>query len=314
MKKHLFSAALLLAAALAAHAQAPQPRLPAGVRALRDIAYVEGGHERQKLDLFLPEKADAPRPLIVWVHGGAWLAGGKDQCPALRFVGEGYAVASVGYRLSQHAVFPAQIEDCKAAIRWLRAHAKDYALDPQRIGVWGSSAGGHLVALLGTSGDVKDFDTGANLDQSSAVQAVCDWFGPTDLTAMAAHALPGATIDHDAPDAPEAKLIGGAVQENKAKAARANPIAYASRDDAPFLIMHGDRDPTVPYHQSQLLFDALKQAGASVHLHTIHGAGHGGAGFNGRDTGEMVGAFFDERLKGGVVKVESLTTESAAGR
>lgn len=312
MKFSLPLLAIFAFTTLAAHAQALQPRLPEGVKAHRDLAYVEGGHERQRLDLYLPEKAHAPLPAIIWVHGGAWLAGSKDNCPALRFVERGYAVVSIGYRLSQHAVFPAQIEDCKAAIRWLRAHAAEYSLDPQRFGAWGSSAGGHLVALLGTSGEVKEFEVGANLDQSSRVQAVCDWFGPTDLTQMAAHALPGARLDHDAPDAPEAKLIGGAVQENRDKAARANPITYASKDDAPFLIVHGDQDPTVPYHQSQLLFDALKLAGVSVHFHTIHGAGHGGPGFAGRDIDEMVRTFFDDRFKVGIAKIEALATENTA--
>src|SRR5204862_2061067 len=141
-------------------AQQQPPRVPDGVKAHRDLVYVEGGHERHKLDLYLPEKAAGPLPLLIWVHGGGWQNGSKDGCPPLRggYLERGYAVASIGYRLSQHAVFPAQIEDCKAAIRWLRAHAQEYGLDKARFGVWGSSAGGHLVALIGTSGDVKAFD------------------------------------------------------------------------------------------------------------------------------------------------------------
>jgi len=135
--------------------------------------------------------------VIVWVHGGAWLGGSKDRCPALSFLRDGFAVASVNYRLSQHALFPAQIEDCKAAVRWLRAQATTYMLDPDRIGVWGASAGGHLVALLGTTGDVKEFDTGGHLAHSSRVQAVCDFFGPTDFTRMSQFP---STMDHDAPD------------------------------------------------------------------------------------------------------------------
>ncbi|MCX7825807.1 MAG: alpha/beta hydrolase, partial [Verrucomicrobiae bacterium] len=139
---------------------APPARVPDGVRAHRDLAYVENGHARQKLDLYLPEKAAAPLPLIIWVHGGGWAAGSKDQCQPLRsgYTSRGYAVASIGYRLSSDAIFPAQIEDCKAAIRWLRAHAKQYGLNPDRFGVWGSSAGGHLAALLGTTGGLKEFD------------------------------------------------------------------------------------------------------------------------------------------------------------
>ena len=273
----------------------PPPSVPAGVKAHRDLAYVANGHERHKLDLFVPEKADAPLPLIIWVHGGGWQAGSKEGCPPLRngYTGRGYAVASINYRLSGHTVFPAQIEDCKAAIRWLRAHAKDYHLDPNRFGVWGSSAGGHLVALLGTSGDVKEFVVGANLTQSSRVQSVCDYYGPTDFTVFVT--IPGYE-SHAKAEAPEGKLIGGAVMENKDKAARANPITFVSRDAPPFLIVHGDEDKTVPINQSQLLFAALKKTGVSAHFHTIHGAGHG-TGFGGPEIAPMVSAFFDHQLK-----------------
>lgn len=307
--KHI--ACILLMAASCSLLRAQQPRLPAGVREIHDLTYVEGGHERHKLDLYLPEKTDGPLPLIIWVHGGGWQNGSKDGCLPLRagYVAQGYAVASINYRLSGHAVFPAQIDDCKAAIRWLRAHAKEYSLDPQRFGVWGSSAGGHLVALIGTSGDVKETDVGPNMDQSSSVQAVCDYYGPTDFTVFVT--TPG--YESHATDAsPEAKLIGGAVMQNKDKAARANPITYVSKGDPPFLIVHGDKDPTVPINQSQLLFDALKQSEVSVHFHTIHGAGHGGPGFAGKNIDDMVSQFFAERLKNNSAKAEVLTTESTA--
>ena len=299
MRSHLFALALLaaLSPARAQNNQPPTaPSLPAGAQAHRDLAYVEGGHERQKLDLFLPEKTSGRRPVIIWVHGGGWENGSKDQCPPLRggYLERGYAVASLGYRLSQHAVFPAQLEDCKAAIRWLRAHAQEYGLDAGRFGVWGSSAGGHLVALLGTSGEVKEFEVGANLEQSSRVQAVCDYYGPTDFSVFVT--TPG--FERHAPaGSPEGKLIGGAVLENKEKAARANSITYVSRDDPPFLIVHGDTDATVPINQSQFLFEALKKSGVSAHFHTIHGAGHGGPGFNDPQIGEMVSAFFEQTLK-----------------
>src|SRR5262249_44838326 len=169
----------LLAVASFATAQPARPKLPEGTKAHANLEYVPGGHARQRLDLYVPAKADTPLPVIVWVHGGAWLGGGKGGGgPAVPLVGKGYAVASINYRLSQHAVFPAQIEDCKAAIRWLRANAKTYNLNPERIGVWGASAGGHLVALLGTSGDALDREgKGGNADQSSRVQAAVGFFG-----------------------------------------------------------------------------------------------------------------------------------------
>jgi len=270
------------------------PALPAGTKGMRDVAYVTNGHERQKLDLFVPPGATNPLPLIIWVHGGAWQGGSKENCPALRYLGRGYAVASINYRLSQHAIFPAQIEDCKAAVRWLRANAKEHNLDPNRFAAWGSSAGGHLVALLGTSGGVKEFDTGDNLKVSSRVQAVVDFFGPTDFTQMGKFSLLNAPFDHDAADSPESRLIGGAIQQNKDKAAKANPITYVSQDDPPFLILHGDKDNLVPFQQSELLKEALTKAGVTVTLRIIEGAGHG---FGGRDIDNQVAAFLEKHLK-----------------
>jgi len=268
--------------------------LPEGTKAMRDVAYVTNGHERQKLDLFIPPGATNPLPLIIWVHGGAWKGGSKENCPALRYLERGYAVASLNYRLSQHAIFPAQIEDCKAAVRWLRAHAKKHNLNPDRFAAWGSSAGGHLVALLGTSGEVKEFDQGENPKESSRVQAVVDFFGPTDFTQMSRYAPANPPFDHDAADSPESLLIGGAIQQNRAKVAKANPITYVSRDDPPFLIMHGDKDNLVPYQQSELLRDALQKAGVPVTFKIVEGAGHG---FGGREIDAQVAEFFEKHLK-----------------
>ena len=269
------------------------PNVPEGTRILRDLAYVPDGHERQKLDLYLPEQNEdaAPLPLIVWVHGGAWLAGSKESCPSARFLRQGYAASSINYRLSQHAIFPAQIEDCKAAIRFLRANAEKYNIDPNHIGVWGASAGGHLVALLGTAGDVKQFDKGPNLHVSSRVQAVCDFFGPTDFTKMSSFE---SSMNHDAPDSPEAQLVGGPIQENQEACKRANPITYVSKDDPPFLICHGDKDMLVPHNQSVLLNAALIKAGVSVKFHTVKSGGHG---FRNPEVDRMVQEFFDKHLK-----------------
>lgn len=291
--------ALILGATSVAHAQQPQARLPNGINAQRDLEYVKGGHERQRLDLFTPKSADGLLPVIVWVHGGGWTGGSKDAgVPALPFLRQGYAVASINYRLSQHAVFPAQIEDCKAAIRWLRANAKTYHLDPERIGVWGASAGGHLVALLGTSGDVNDLEgKGEHADQSSRVQAVVDFFGPTDFLQMDAHAAPGARFKHDSPDSPPSKLIGGPIQDNAEKTRRANPIKYVTRNVPPFLIVHGEQDLLVPVHQSELLYQALKQAEGDVTFYKIAGAGHGGPEFRSEMMQAAILAFFDRHLK-----------------
>jgi acetyl esterase/lipase len=260
---------------------------------MRDLAYIPDGHERQKLDLYLPKQSEGagPLPLIVWVHGGAFRAGSKKNCRSARFLKEDYAAASINYRLSQHAIFPAQIEDCKTAIRFLRANAGKYNIDPNRIGVWGSSAGGHLVAMLGTTGDIKQFDKGPNLHVSSRVQAVCDFFGPTDFTKM--NDFEG-RMDHDDPDSPESQLVGGPIQQNKEACKRANPITYVSKNDPPFLICHGDKDMLVPHNQSVLLNTALKDAGVSVKFHTVKGGGHG---FRDPEVDRMVKEFFDKHLK-----------------
>lgn len=276
----------------------------------RDLAYRADGHERQKLDLYLPEKTDRPVPLLIWIHGGGWQGGSKENALPLRqgWLERGYAIASINYRLSSHAVFPAQIEDCKAAIRWLRANAPNYRIDPARFGVWGSSAGGHLAALVGTSGDLKSLDVGEHLDQSSRVQAVCDYYGPTDFHAFVSR--PGYE-NHANPTSPESLLLGGTVKEKPELAKAANPITYVTPDDPPFLIVHGDQDPVVPLQQSELLYHALKSAQRSVHFHTIHGAGHG-QGFDGPEVLPMVQRFFDQHLAAGKKDIAptATTTES----
>src|SRR5262249_2990270 len=158
-----------------------------------------------------------------------------------------------------------------------RANAKMYGLDPEHIGVWGASSGGHLAALLGTTGGVKELEgKGGNAEQSSRVQAVVDFFGPTDFLQMDAPAPQGPFFEHEPPNSPESRLIGGAIQKNVEKVKRANPIQYVTKDAPPFLIAHGERDPLVPCHQSELLHEALKRVGVEVTFHKIPGAGHGG--------------------------------------
>jgi len=287
--------------AAAQRRQQPRTRraeLPPGTRVERDIVYARVGQRELLLDLYRPPEASGPLPVVVWIHGGGWRGGSKNSPGrALPIVARGYALVSVGYRLSGEAIFPAAVEDCKAAVRWIRANADNYGLDAGRIGAWGSSAGGHLVAFLGTAGDVKEFDTGANGEYSSRVQAVCDWFGPTDFLRM--NDFPG-RINHDGPESPESRFIGGPIQENKGKVAKANPITYVTADDPPFLIMHGENDQAVPYNQSELLYDALKQAGVEATLYRVKGGDHGFRGAS-QDSPtelfEMVARFFDKHLK-----------------
>ena len=275
-------------------------RLPAGIKLQRDVVYATVGDRKLVLDLYLPEKVSKPLPIVVWIHGGGWRSGSKDGASARLgpLLSKGYAGASIGYRLSGEAIFPAAIADCKGAIRYLRANAEKLGVDPDRIGVWGSSAGGHLVSLLGTSGDERKWDqhrTHANV--SARVQAVCNWFGPSDFLRM--NDFPG-RIDHDAARSPESLFIGGPIQENKEKVAAANPITYATADDPPFLHMHGDNDQAVPFNQSELLHAALKAKGVKTELYRVRNGGHGFGGAT-KDSREQLSdrvvKFFDQHLK-----------------
>jgi acetyl esterase/lipase len=267
------------------------------MKVLKDLVYARVGQRELLLDLYLPQDAPEPLPVVVWIHGGAWRVGSKEDSPAARMAERGYAVASIGYRLSQEAIFPAQIHDCKAGVRWLRANAGRYGLDPGRIGAWGASAGGHLAALLGTSGGVGDLEGElGNLAASSRVQAVCDFFGPSDFARMNDER---GIMDHDAADSPESQFIGGSVQSCPHLVARANPITYVSAGDPPFLMVHGGADRTVPPNQSELLYRTLRQAGVEAELHIVPGAGHGFQGATPAQRATIdrwVDAFFDRHL------------------
>ncbi len=296
--------AVLLLAGWSAHAEAPQkkgPQLPEGTRVEKNLEYGPHG-DGNKLDLYLPEKADKPLPLIIWIHGGGWEAGSKENPMGLGMLKQGYAVASINYRLSQEAKYPAQIEDCKAAVRFLRANAKKYNLDPDHFGVFGASAGGHLVALLGTTAGVKELEgDGPNKNVSDAVQAVVDWFGPTDMLKMEEEAKEQtdvkSVLNADAADSPVGKLFGGPVQDHKELAEKANPIHYITKDAAPFLIMHGDKDNLVPLAQSRILDEALKAAKVESTLIVVEGNGHGGPGFVTPENLHKIADFFNKHLK-----------------
>jgi len=281
---------------------------------LRNLEYGRAGNKPLLLDLYLPPNPEGkPLPLLVWIHGGAWRKGNKGNCSRVRgFLDKGYAGASIGYRLSHQATFPAQIHDCKAAIRWLRDNAKKYNYDPNRIGVWGASAGGHLAALLGTSGDVKELEGDLGTPGvSSRVQAVCDLFGPSDFLNRKSPSEIKTEVGRDDKESPVTMLLGGPVEQNKEKARLASPITFVSKDDPPFLIMHGDQDPVVPYRQSVLLYEALKKVGVEVTLHPVKGAGHG---FKGKDISPQVKEFFDKHLKKPEPQTKARTNRGRRGR
>ena len=241
---------------------------------LPDIEYANVNGHSLRLDLYLPAApAEDPVPLVLWVHGGAWRAGDKSPTYAPETLGETYAVASVNYRLTDEALFPAQIHDVKAAVRWLRAHAQRFGLDPDRFGAWGSSAGGHLVALLGVSCGDADLDgtIGEYLDESSCVQAICDYFGPIDLLSLPEQRGRDATRR----PMPEDQLLGGPVEEHVELAALASPIAHIDEANPPFLILHGSEDPTVSVEQSISFDAALHTVGVDSTLIIVEGAAHG---------------------------------------
>jgi acetyl esterase/lipase len=256
-------------------------------RQVRDVAYAALS-PAQRLDLYLPNDAAPPHPVIVAIHGGGFVFGDKadDQLNApVEAVRHGYAVAAVNYRMADEALFPAAIEDVKAAIRFLRANAARFELDPARFAAWGNSAGGYLAVMAGVTGTSSAFDAPGlgNDADSSAVQAVIDWFGPSDFSAIDAQfQASGKGAPHGAAESPESRFLGAPLA--KADAAllrRTNPLTYIRPGLPPFLIQHGADDDTVPVEQSILLATALKAVlpADAVHLDIIAGALHGGPAF-----------------------------------
>jgi len=238
----------------------------AGPTVEKDLVYATVDGQNLTLDLYRPGSSGL-HPAIVFVHGGGWTAGDKSAFAdyALSFAEHGYVGISINYRLAPTDVFPAQVEDAKAAVRWLRANAAEYDVDPGRIGAMGSSAGGHLVALLGVTDGSEGLEgTSGDLSLSSGVQAVVDYFGPTDLT-----------LAGDGRDPAVVALLGGTCSARPDLCRAASPVTYVSPDDPPFLLVHGTADPRVPFDQSVLLRDALVRVGVEATLLAADGAGHG---------------------------------------
>jgi len=256
-----------------------------------DLQYADRESGSLALDLYVPERGSAA-PLVVSIHGGGWQSGDRTQTgDTLRLVDRGYALASVSYRLTDAATFPAQVRDCRAAVRWLRAHADEYGLDPGRVAAWGWSAGAHLAALLGTAPEVDFGDPEVHPDESHRVDAVVDCFGPADLLAMGDQ---GSDRDHTTADSPEGKLLGGPVRERSERARRASPLTHVDGTEPPFLVVHGSADGVVPREQSDLLVSALADADVPVTYHVVGGGGHGG--FDDPAVSELVDGFFDRHL------------------
>jgi acetyl esterase/lipase len=249
-----------------------------------DLAYASLS-PAQTLDIYLPE-GDGPFPLVINIHGGGFRMGDKDMldAPILEaLLAKGIAVATINYRLSSEARFPAAIQDSKAAVRFLRANASIYRLDPDRFLAFGQSAGGNLASLIGTTGNTAVFDNPAlgNPGVSSSVVAVIDWFGPSDFSLLDKHATEqGCPPDHGAADSPESTYLGAPIATVPDKVKAANPITYIDAKDPPFLVQKGADDCLVPVGQSRVLAEALQQAGVATKLEILQGAGHGDMGLS----------------------------------
>lgn len=273
---------------------APEFKPPESIVFEPDLEYGHAGDRSLKLDLVRPKgQGDKVLPVVVFIHGGGWQAGSKEggrwAISALAATGN-YVGVTVGYRLTDVAIFPAQIHDCKAAIRWIRANAAKYHIDPQKIGAVGSSAGGHLVALLGTSGDVKELEgDNGNPGFSSRINCVVDFCGPSDFPHFNEQKGNGGR-------SAVAKLFGGDPSEHLAAARAASPVTWASKDDPPFLIIHGTEDATVPFAQGETMAESLKQAGVSATFIKVEGAGHGGLSVP--EVTRRQRAFFEKHLRG----------------
>ena len=270
-------------------ARADEVNAEKGVQVRRDITFLKRGGKSLHLHLLRPSKLPArPLPVVIWVHGGLWRSGSHDKMPPLlsELSRRGYAVASVEFRSSQQATFPAQLDDLRAATRFLRSNSRAYSLDGAKIGVAGISTGGHLASLLGLSG---------------AANAVAEICGPTDLTTLEK----GSRLDWNEEDGPVFALLGGSAQEKAALSRAASPVSRVSKKAPPFLILHGDGDSLVPVSQSEALFQKLKNAGTEVSYRVYAGEEHGLRGVKDQTDAEII-RFFDKWLKAPVAKAPAV--------
>jgi len=266
------------------------------VQVTRDVEYARVGEQSLKLDLYLPEKTAKPVPLLIYVHGGAWRSGAKENPPIAPLVGKGFAVASVEFRLTQVAPFPANIHDIKAAIRFLRAKAGDFGYDAKRFAIVGTSSGGHLAALAGVSNGHKELEgnIGGHCDVSSNVQAIVSFFGAANLQTILGQSTPhGLSVRVPALQL----LLGGQPEEKPALARLASPVAHLDEHDPPLLLIHGDADPQMPIEQSRQLHAAYEKAGCSVTVTVIAGGKHGGPEFYDTERLALLERFLRENLR-----------------
>jgi acetyl esterase/lipase len=266
------------------------------------IEFASPAGESLLLDLRVPDGPGA-HPVVVYLHSGAWIMGDRTGGPARRQATRGYAVASIEYRLAPEHVWPAQVEDVKAAVRWLRAHAERFNLDPERIGIFGTSAGAHIGSVAATANDIPWLDGIAlgNAQYSSRVRAVVDLYGPTDLLRLEEDKLPCIPLDGNAGWMPPSLLMGCRIQDCQDWTRTASPMSYVTPDDPPFLIMHGMLDCLVPFQQSITLHERLRDTGVHSQLVLIPKGDHGGKAFDEEKYEQMVDVFLDTHLRGPIV-------------
>ncbi|CAN5817950.1 hypothetical protein BH09VER1_BH09VER1_34050 [soil metagenome] len=250
---------------------------------LKDIAYTGGANPQQTLDLYLP--AQKPAPLVLWIHGGGWKTNNKSWVLVPYLVAKGYAIASINYRYSTEAIFPAQIQDANAALNFVLHHAAEYGLDKNRIAVAGDSAGGHLALLLGLARD----EGGFGADATIRPRAVIDFFGPTDFTAFSQPPPPGA-------EDVIGQLLGATPHDRPDLAKAASPVTYVAAANPPVLILHGEKDTVVPLSQSRVLEDLLKKANIPAELVVVPGGGHEGPAFSNAKAQEKILRFLEQNL------------------
>lgn len=282
-----------------------------------DVSYIKNKHldiaysnidEAQKLDIYLPNdySKDKPLPIIVAIHGGAFMFGDKGDKqlnPMLEGLNRGYAIVSVNYRLSQKSKFPTQIHDVKASIRWIKANAKKYNLNPDKIAVWGGSAGGYLASIVGTSGTTKELEDLklGNEKYNANVNVVIDWFGPIDFLEMDKQITQNGLgkANHNQENSPESKLLGKKITEIPELVKKANPETYISTNTPAFFIQHGTKDNQIPMQQSINFYEKLgKVLGKeNVKINLLEGASHGGKEFETKENIAMIFNFIDKHLK-----------------
>jgi len=311
MKKALFIGLVMLSLGLAAQENNPENfkvdsaflknNFPAGVNYTPDVVFKTVSGTELKLDIFRPSNYEGKSPILVSIHGGAWLSGTRTQDVFYsvglfrKLLEKGFAIVTIDYRLSQQAQFPAQIQDCNDAIDFIYRNASQYNLDKEHIGLMGGSAGGHLVALVATTVDhtIKEF-YGSGKKPKFKIKAVVDMFGVSDFMACRGNS---GWIDHDAPNSAEAQLLGASPLLRPDLANRASPVTYITKNTPPFLIFHGDKDPVVQYSQSVILQSYLNLAGVENKFITVPGAGHGGAEFGKEEYEQEIISFLIKQLK-----------------